>query len=244
MSRRFQKQAVARAGPDAVGAAKNERLRLFSLACSVALALALALGSTGAAQAETVRYTLDPEHTQVDFRWHHLGLSTPAASMERVRGMLLWDAQDPTASKVSVTLPVAGVHTRVPELDARFRSADYFDAEKHPDVTFESTKVERTGIGDRYRITGNLTLRGITKPVVLEAVLNGRGMHPMYRLPAVGFDATGTLRRSDFGLNEGLPIVADEIELRITAEAIEAQGFEKARASEAARSSGAAAGKP
>lgn len=205
-------------------------------------ALAFALGAIGTAAADPVRYTLDPEHTQVDFRWHHLGLSTPAASMDRVRGTLLWDAQDPTASKVSVTLPVAGVHTRVPELDARFRSADYFDAGQHPDITFESTKVERTGIGDRLRITGNLTLRGITKPVVLDANLNGSGTHPMYKLPAVGFDATGTLRRSEFGLNEGLPIVADEIELRITAEAIEARGFEKAREREAAGQQPAPAG--
>ena len=189
------------------------------------IALSLALLGATAAQAEPVAYTLDPTHTQVDFRWQHLGLSTPAASMDQVQGTLNWDAANPTRSSVRVTMPVAGVRTRVAALDEHFRSAPYFDAAAHPNVTFESTRVERARGANRYRVHGNLTIKGITRPVVLDARLNAAKPHPMFKAPAVGFNATGSVKRSDFDMKESLPMVSDRIELNITAEAVEAQGY-------------------
>ena len=182
----------------------------------------------GAALAAETDYTLDPAHTQVDFRWSHMGLSNPGASLDQVSGTLHWDDTDPTRSSVQVTMPLSGMRTRVPLLDADFRSPKFFDAAKYPEITFRSTKVERTGIGNRYRVTGDLTAHGITRPVVLDVVLNGQGMHPMLKAPALGFEASAVLKRSDFGLTVAAPMVGDDIIVHITTEAIEAEGYAKA----------------
>lgn len=199
----------------------TSRLRLLA----GAVLGASALGAASLAQAEPVTYTLEPTHTQVDFRWQHMGLSSPAASMDKVQGTLVWDAAQPERSSVKVTMPVDGVRTRVPALDDHFKSAEYFDAKSHPNVTFESTEVQRIGVGNQYQITGNLTVKGITKPVVLSAQLNGAATHPMFKAPVVGFDATGTLKRSDFGMREALGMVSDDIQIRITTEAVEAKAL-------------------
>lgn len=185
------------------------------------------LGASAAMAGETL-YTLDPAHTQVDFRWNHMGLSNPGASFDQVTGTLRWDDADPTRSSVEVTMPLSGVRTRVPQLDADFRSPKFFDPARHPVVTFRSTSVDRTGIGDRYRVAGHLTARGITRPVVLDVVLNGKGMHPMLHAPALGFEATAVLKRSDFGLTVASPMVGDEIRVHITVEAVEAAAYAKA----------------
>ena len=198
--------------------------------CIAPAALALTLGAAAVAHAEPVTYTLEPTHTQVDFRWQHMGLSTPAASADQVSGTLVWDAAKPEASSVKVSMPVAGLHTRVPALDEHFRSAAYFDAARHPNVTFESTKVQRIGVGNQYQITGNLTIKGITRPVVLDAQLNGAGTHPMFKAPVVGFDATGSVKRSEFGMREALGMVGDDIQIRITTEAVEAKALAAAMA--------------
>lgn len=188
--------------------------------------LLLAFGAP--AVAAEVAYTLDSTHTQVQFNWNHLGLSNPGASFDNVTGTLLWDAADPTRSSVEVSMPVDSVDTHVPVLDAEFKSAKFFDIGRFPNVTFKSTQVERVGLGNRYTVTGNLTAHGITRPVVLDVVLNGVGQHPMFKAPALGFEATTRFNRSDFGLTVALPMVSNEIRVHITAEAIESKGFEKA----------------
>ncbi|WP_368759223.1 YceI family protein [Pseudomonas aeruginosa] len=185
---------------------------------SKAFALVLFSGAITAQAAETV-YTLDPTHTQVDFHWNHLGLSEPGASFDEVRGTLRVDDADPTRSSVEVVMPLSGVRTRVPGFDDDFRSPKFFDAAKYPNVTFKSTKVERAGIGNRYTVTGDLTAHGITKPAVLDVVLNGQGIHPMTKAPVLGFNATTVVKRSDYGLTIALPMVSDEIQVRITTEA-------------------------
>ena len=193
--------------------------------CLTPLLASTALLSVGVAQAEPMTYTLEPTHTQVDVRWQHMGFSTPRASFDQVEGTLVWDAADPLKSSVKVTIPVAGVHTRVPALDDHFKAPDYFDMANHPNVTFESTKVERVGFGNRYAVTGNLTVRGVTKEVVLDTMLNGAGTHPMFNAPVVGFNATTKVKRSDFGLTESLGMVSDEIVIDITTEAVEAKAL-------------------
>ena len=108
-----------------------------------------------------------------------------------------------------------------PRLLTHLRSADLFDLAAFPHITFRSTQVESTG-ADTLRITGDLTIRGVTKPVVLDATLNGAGKHPMSGRPAIGFDATTTVKRSDFGLDYAVPAVSDEIAIRITTEGVAA----------------------
>jgi len=120
------------------------------------------------------------------------------------------------------------VHSHVALLDDKLRSAEFFDAARFPAITFVSTRVERGETADRFRVTGDLTAHGVTRPVVLEVKLNRAETYPMLNVPALGFDARACLQRSDFGLGEGVPMVGDEIEVRITAEAMEAKGYAKA----------------
>ena len=174
------------------------------------LAAALALAST-TAFADPVTYGLDPAHTNVVASWNHLGFSHPV--------MHFGDAEDVGASSVTVTLPLSGMDGHVDAFNEHLRSAELFDAAKHPEITFTSTRVEAAG-GDRLKITGDLTIKGITRPVVLDATLNGRGEHPMAGREAIGFDATTTVKRSEFGLGYAVPAVSDEVVLRITTEGL------------------------
>jgi len=181
------------------------------------LAFLLVSASFGAA-AQSVRYEIDPDHTMVLASWSHLGYSHPSANFGGARGAIEYDPQAPEASSVEVTLPLAGLDTFVPALDEHLRGADFFDAAKFPEATFRSTAVRATGEG-RLAVTGDLTVRGVTKPVVLDVVLNKAAPHPMGKTPSIGFDATATVKRTDFGMSMGVPMVGDEVSLRITTEA-------------------------
>ncbi|GAB2507081.1 YceI family protein [Lysobacter humi (ex Lee et al. 2017)] len=182
------------------------------------LAIALATAAT-IAVAAPVSYKIDPNHTDVVASWSHLGFSNPVAHFGQVDGTIVYDAENVGASKVEVTIPLAGLNSHVEAFDKHLRSGDLFDAEKFPTVTFRSTKVEAAG-ANRLRVTGDLTIRGITKPVVLATTLNKIGEHPMAKRQAIGFDATTTIKRSDFGISYAVPAVSDEIRIRITTEAM------------------------
>lgn len=181
------------------------------------LALAGLLATAAAVQATPATYQLDPHHTMVLFSWSHFGFSHPTAELGLGQGTLTFDPQHPEQAKVEVTLPLAGLDTHVPALDEHLKKPDFFDATKYPLVTYKSTKVEPMG-KDHFRITGDLTVHGVTHPVVLQATLNKIGVHPMTKASSIGFDATGTLKRSDFGVTMYVPNVSDEITLHITTE--------------------------
>jgi len=183
----------------------------------IALAAALAAVSS-VAFAAPVAYKIDPAHTDVIASWSHLGFSHPTAHFGNVDGTIVYDAQNVGASKVDVTIPMSGLSSHVEAFDKHLRSADLFDVEKFPSITFRSTKVESAG-DNRLRVTGDLTVRGVTKPTVLDVTLNKVGEHPMKKVPAIGFDATTTLKRSDFGIAYAVPAVSDEVQIRITTEA-------------------------
>ena len=174
-------------------------------------------GAAALVQAAPVTYQLDPHHTMVLFSWSHFGFSHPTAELGLGQGTLVFDPDHPEQASVDVTLPMAGLDTHVPALDEHLAKPDFLDVAKYPTVTYKSTKVEPLG-KDHFRITGNLTVHGVTKPVVLDATLNRIGKHPMSGDPSIGFDATGTLKRSDFGVSAYVPNVSDEISLRITTE--------------------------
>lgn len=182
------------------------------------LAIAGLLGAAvSSVQAAPVTYQLDPGHTMVLFTWNHFGFSNPTANLPLGSGTLVFDEKQPAKSTVEVTLPLANLDTHVSALDKHLKQPDFFDADKYPTVTFKSTKVQPLG-GDKFKITGDLTVHGVTKPVTLDAKLNKVGVHPMTKAQSIGFDATGTLKRSDFGVAAYVPNVSDEIKLRITAE--------------------------
>ncbi|HWX66784.1 MAG TPA: YceI family protein [Rhodanobacter sp.] len=181
------------------------------------LVLAGLLGAAMSAQAAPVTYKLDPGHTMVLFSWSHFGFSNPTADFGLGEGTLVFDEQHPAQSSVDVTLPLNGLDTHVSALDKHLKEADFLDADKYPAVTFKSTKVEPLG-GHKFKVTGDLTVHGVTKSVVLDATLNKVGPHPMNKAQSIGFDATASVKRSDFGVGAYVPNVSDEIAIRITTE--------------------------
>jgi polyisoprenoid-binding protein YceI len=182
----------------------------------LATALLLAAGSATAAP---VRYDLDPNHTRIDFSWTHFGFSHPMGRFDRFEGDFRFDPADPTQSSVTVTIPVDSIDTGVAKLDAHLKTDEFFDVARYPTATFKSTRVERSGEHD-LKVTGDLTLHGVTRPVVLDVVVNKIGQHPMAGRAAAGFDASATIRRSDFGISNYVPNVSDEIRLSISTEAM------------------------
>ena len=185
--------------------------------------LAAALMMAGAAAVAAPRtYVLDPNHSQVLASWTHFGFSNPFATFTGLDGRLIYDADKPEASSVEVTIPLSGLDAHVDAFNEHLRSADFFDAERFPNARFRSTRVEPAGEG-RLRVHGELTIKDITRPVVLDTRINRIGEHPMARPKrgAAGFDATATVKRSDFGLGLAAPNVSDEVTLRITVEALE-----------------------
>lgn len=178
-----------------------------------------------AAPALATTYTLEPNYTQVAFSWDHLGYSFPTAQLARGQGTLDFDPMNPTLSKVDVRFPIALIASGVPDLDERLKSDEFFDAAKYPEAVFTSTKVE-TGMGaQRLRVTGNLTMHGVTRPLTLDVRILKVGSNPRTGIATVGFNATATLKRSDFGLGAFVPQVGDEIALTITTQGAEAKAF-------------------
>ena len=181
------------------------------------LALAGLLGAAVSVQAAPVTYKLDPDHTMVLFSWNHFGYSNPTADFGLGEGTLVFDEQHPANSSVEVTLPLDRLDTHVPALDEHLKKPDFLNADQYPVVTFKSTGVQPLG-GNKFKVTGNLTVHGVTRPVVLDATLNKVGPHPMTKAPSIGFDATASIKRSDFGVGAYVPNVGDELTIRITTE--------------------------
>ncbi|HKS55756.1 MAG TPA: YceI family protein [Steroidobacteraceae bacterium] len=191
-------------------------IRRFVFAVSLALTAA-PLGAT--------TYTLEPDYAQVVFRWSHLGFSNPAAQVSQGQGTLEFDPAHPTRASVQVTMPLSTLDTGVPALDEHLRSEDFFEVAKFPTASFRSTKVEQGASKDRLRVTGDLSLHGITRPVTLDVKVLKIGSNPRTDLPTVGFEATTTLKRSDFGLGAFVPQVSDEIQMQIISQGVEAKGY-------------------
>ena len=182
------------------------------------LLLASLLLAFGTAHAASATYKLDANHTMVLASWDHFGYSHPVAYFGQADGTLVYDAQKPEAASVQVNLPLAGLDALIPDLTEHLRSADFFDAETYPNITFRSTKVETAGEG-RLKVTGDLTIRDVTRPVVLDVALNKAGTGRNGQ-PKIGFDATASINRSEFGVGKFVPNVSDRIELRISTEAL------------------------
>ena len=184
------------------------------------LATLIAAASFSAQAAD--KYDIDPNHTQVQFTYSHMGFSNITGRFDEVNGDFLFDAADPTKSSVSITIPVASISTGVAKLDEHLLKADFFDATRFPTATFKSTAVTAAGEG-KLAVAGDLTIHGVTRPVVLDVTINGIGEHPMRKVPAAGFDASARIKRSDFGVGAYVPTVGDEVTLTITVAATQAK---------------------
>jgi polyisoprenoid-binding protein YceI len=179
-------------------------------------------------------YTIEPDHAQGVFRWNHLGFSNPAAQFSQAKGTLDFDPADPTKASVEVTIPLTTLETGLPDLDEVFRSTQFFDTTAFPTASFKSNMVQKAAMG-HLRVSGDLTLHGITKPVTLDVTMVKIGKNPRNALPTIGFDATATIRRSVFNLGAYVPQVGDEIPIRLIIEAVEAQAYAKYQEAEAAK---------
>ena len=182
------------------------------------LSAALAFAVVTPAFAAPVEYTFDPTHTQVEITWSHLGFSNITARFDDVEGKLVYDAENPSASSATATVKIASLDSGVDKLDEHLKAADFFDAGKFPTAEFKSTSVEAAGEG-KLTLKGDLTIHGETKPVSFDVTLNKIGEHPMRKVPSAGFDAHTTIKRSEFGVGNYVPAIADEIKIEITVEA-------------------------
>nr|WP_321252335.1 YceI family protein [uncultured Ruegeria sp.] len=187
----------------------------------ILLAAALAVSATSAFAAAE-KYVLDSSHSQVVFTYNHLGFSTTTGMFSGFEGEIMFNQEDPAASSVTVSMPVVEMITGWKPREDHFMSEDFFAAAEGDLATFTSTGIEVTG-ENTAKITGDLTLNDITKPVVLDATLNQVGEHPMAGKQWAGFDATTTLLRSDFDLGQFAPFVSDEVEISISIEAQKAE---------------------
>jgi polyisoprenoid-binding protein YceI len=186
--------------------------------------LLAALAAPVLALAETATWNLDPAHTHSAFTIRHLVITNVRGEFGKTTGAVMLDEKDITKSSVEATIDVSTIDTRVADRDADLKSANFFDAAKYPTMTFKSTKVQQAGKG-KLKVTGNLTIKDVTRPVVLEvdgptAEIKG----PMGESRR-GIAARTTINRRDFGLNwskavEAGPVVGDQVKIEIEGELI------------------------
>lgn len=168
-------------------------------------------------------YTLDPAHTTIGFKVKHLMITNVKGGFEKFKGIIVIDEKDITKSKVDVTIEIASINTGIEKRDQHLRSGDFFDALKHPKMTFVSTKVEKAGI-DKLNVYGNLTIRGVKKFVVLAVDGPTAEIKSPQGIAKRGASATTKVNRQDFGvswnksLDSGGVVVGDEILITIDAE--------------------------
>lgn len=183
-------------------------------ALGLVAALSTAQAATAPQDVQAGTYQVETSHTQVTFSLLHFGFTQYSGLFSGATGSLTFDPAHPAASKLSVSIPVASVQTTSAKLTDELHGADWFDAARYPTATFVSTKVVPTGAGSAA-VTGNFTLHGVTKPLTLQVRYVGAGINPMDKAYTLGFQATGTLKRSDFGVKTYVPMVGDDVTLSI-----------------------------
>ncbi len=179
---------------------------------------AIAIISSLNANAKAEKFILDPTHTNITWSANHFGFSNPNGKFAKSSGILLLNEKNPTKSSVTIEIDTDSIITGLAAFDSHLKSADFFNVEKFKTAKFVSTKVE---VIDEVnaKVYGNLTLIGVTKPVTLEMHFNKVGEHPFTKKKTVGFSAMTTIKRSEFGMGYGIPMISDEIKLSIEVEA-------------------------
>ncbi|HMR82898.1 MAG TPA: YceI family protein [Niabella sp.] len=168
-------------------------------------------------------WTIDAMHSEIGFKVKHLVISTVSGKFKTFEGTVQSEKDDFTDAAISFSADVDSIDTGVEQRDQHLRSADFFEAEKYPKLTFESTEIVKDG--DDYKLTGNLTLKGITKPVTLNVELGGVGPN-MYGQTVAGFEISGKINRKEFGLTWGAVteaggvVVSDDVKLTANLELV------------------------
>ena len=163
-------------------------------------------------------YVFDKAHTNIQFSWDHFGFSTTSAEFEEFSGKLQFDPEDRANSSIEVTIDLDSVDSGFDTFNGHLtEKSEWFNTDEYPEATFTSTDIEALG-EDRLRVTGDLTLKGVTKEVTLETTINKIGEHPVTNAKTIGFDATTTVSRSAFDMGNYAPSVGDEVTIRISSE--------------------------
>ncbi|MEM7222311.1 MAG: YceI family protein [Pseudomonadota bacterium] len=182
----------------------------------------VATGITGPASAAE-SYFLDKEHSEIRFYYSHGGVSEQSGEFLSFKGDAVFDREDFAKSSVSIEIAAASVTSGVPHLDGQLKNSYYFSVKEHPTITYQSREVRQ--VGERHAlIFGDLTIRGVTKPVTLEVELRHDGEHPVgqsiafYKGQWIGIHATASVLRSEFGMTSYIPVISDRILIEINAE--------------------------
>lgn len=171
----------------------------------------------------TSTWTIDPAHSLIEFSTKHMMFTTVKGRFADIEGTITLDEANPEQSSAQATIDAASIDTRAEQRDVHLKSADFFDVEKYPTLTFKSTGVEVEG-NERAKVTGDLTIKDVTRPVTLDVTLNGYGKNP-YGQEVAGFTAETTINRKDFGLNwnvaleAGGMLVSDTIKITLEIQA-------------------------
>jgi len=182
--------------------------------------------STTATDTLTGTYTIDPSHSRIAFVARHAMVTKVRGSFNEFEGFGYFDAEDPTNSHLSLTVQAASIDTRNPDRDGHLRSNDFFDMEAHPEITFTSTAIEQVNEED-FRVTGDLTIKGVTKPVTVDLTYAGAAVDP-YQNQRIGFEGRTTVNRKDWGiswnaaLETGGVLVGEKVTLELEVSAIKA----------------------
>ena len=171
-----------------------------------------------------VRYEIDPSHTNVGFSARHLAVSTVHGRFNKFEGFFEGPDDDLTKARGTVKIDVASLESRSDQRDTHLRSADFFDVEKYPEMTYAITSIEKVD-SENYRVHGDLTIKDVTKPVVLDAAVEGRMPDPFGSKERLGLSAKGQFNRMDFGLNwdgvaGAVPFASHTIKLNLDAEIV------------------------
>lgn len=180
-------------------------------------ALTLLMITIAPARAQIERYDFDKAHTQIIFAVNHLGFSNSHGKFLDFDGFFEFNREEPEKSKVEVTIQTDSINMDDQKWDDHMKNEDFFNVEKYPTMTFKSTKIDVTG-DNTAKITGDLTILETTQPVTLDVIFNKAGVHPFNQKYVAGFSATSSLKRSDFGINYGLPMIGDDVSLNIQVE--------------------------
>ncbi|MCF8479125.1 MAG: YceI family protein [Rhodospirillum sp.] len=190
------------------------RVTLPKLALPLAFIASL---TTTPALADVESYAIDKDHTSIVFNVNHMGFSTFVGEFTDFDGAISFDREDPSKSSVDFTIDLKSVETNVPKLDEHLQSPDFFDVGQFPSATFKSTAIEVTA-ANTAKITGDLSLHGVTKPVTLNVTLNKADKHPFFDAYVAGFTGSATVTRTDFGINTYAPAVGEQVEILINLE--------------------------
>lgn len=196
-------------------------IRKTVIALAAAAALSAGVGAASAQQPGTSdvdrvkagSYVADPNHTQVAWSVDHMGFSTLFGLFGQITGTLEIDPKKPAEARLAVEIPMSGVAVTAEKFRTHLLSNEILDAQKFPTATFKSTSIEIRE--KKARIVGDLTLHGVTKPVVMIASFHGGGVNPMTKAETIGFSAASKVKRSDFGLGFATPVVSDDVDLTI-----------------------------